>query len=137
MSPNSIFDKATQIVRDSTDVQRRFGTPLKVYGRDHGGHREGRRNFVEHTQYTCPEDGSDRVRVRFNVEGPHGNAFVFAEVSSSMSSGEFVYVLVQDKRNGRVMTVVDNRSALMAKKMAGANAEGQAVLANLLGGGKN
>ena len=46
-------------------------------------------------------------------------------------------VLVQDKRNGRVFTVVDNRSALMAKKMAGGNQEGQTVLANLLGGGKS
>ena len=46
-------------------------------------------------------------------------------------------MLVQDKRNGRVFTVVDNRSALMAKKMAGGNQEGQTVLANLLGGGKS
>lgn len=38
-----------------------------------------------------PEDGSKRTRVRFNIEGPHGNAFVFAEVSSEMPSGEFVY----------------------------------------------
>ena len=46
-------------------------------------------------------------------------------------------VLVQDKRNGRVFTIVDNRSALMAKKMAGGNQEGQTVLANLLSGGKS
>ena len=46
-------------------------------------------------------------------------------------------MLVQDKRNGRVFTVVDNRSALMAKKMAGGYQEGQTVLANLLGGGKS
>lgn len=46
---------------------------------------------IRHTERVDPEDGSKRVRVRFNIEGPHGNAFVFAEVSSDMPSGEFVY----------------------------------------------
>ena len=44
-----------------------------------------------HTERVDPDDGSKRTRVRFNIEGPHGNAFVFAEVSSDMPSGEFVY----------------------------------------------
>ena len=44
-----------------------------------------------HTERVDQEDGSKRTRVRFNIEGPHGNAFVFAEVSSDMPSGEFVY----------------------------------------------
>jgi import inner membrane translocase subunit TIM21 len=61
---------------------------------------------------------------------------VFAEVSKDMPSGEFVYLLVQDKRNGQVITVVDNRSALLAKRMAGGSQEGADVFANLLGGGK-
>lgn len=43
------------------------------------------------SEYTDKDDGSKRVRVRFNLEGEHGNAFVFAEVSNNMSSGEFVY----------------------------------------------
>ena len=46
-------------------------------------------------------------------------------------------MLVQDKRNGRIFTIVDNGSALMAKKMAGGNQEGQIVLAYLLGGKSN
>lgn len=136
MSPNSIFDRATDIIRDNHEVQKRYGNPLKVYGRDHGGHREGRRNFIEHTQYKNKDDGSDRTRVRFNLEGPFGNAFVFAEVSADMPSGEFVYLLVQDKRNGRVTTVIDNRSKLMAQRMAGGNKEGQAIFASLLGSSK-
>ena len=135
MSPNTVFDKASSIIRQNTEVKKRFGESFKTYGRDHGGHREGRRNFIEHTEYTNPEDNTKRTRVRFNLDGPYGQAFVFAEVSKDMPSGEFVYILVQDKRNGAVITVVDNRSALLAKKLAGGSAEGQNVFSTLLGGG--
>ena len=68
MSPNAIFDRASDVVRRHDDVKRRFGDPLKTYGRDHGGHREGRRNFIEHTDYVDAEDGTKRTRVRFNLE---------------------------------------------------------------------
>jgi mitochondrial import inner membrane translocase subunit TIM21 len=47
MSANQIFDKAFSKVKEHPEVKRRFGDSLKAYGRDHGGHREGRRNFVE------------------------------------------------------------------------------------------
>jgi import inner membrane translocase subunit TIM21 len=134
MSPNSVFDRAFHVLRDNPEIQQRFGEPLKAYGRDHGGHREGRRNFVENTQYPCKEDGSNRTRIRFNLEGKFGHAYVFAEVSSDMPAGEFVYLLVQDKRNGRVITIVDNRTALTVRRMAGESKEGNEVLHNLLVG---
>ena len=136
MSPNSVFDTAFEKIRHHPEILQRFGEPLKAYGRDHGGHREGRRNFIEHTQYTSKDDGSKRTRVRFNLEGQFGQAFVFAEVSADMPSGEFVYLLVQDKRNGRVITVIDNRAALTAKRMAGGSKEGMEAFQNLLGGGR-
>ncbi|KAL7542449.1 hypothetical protein ACHAXR_011787 [Thalassiosira sp. AJA248-18] len=136
MSPNTIFDKASSLIKQNEEVKRRFGDSFKTYGRDHGGHREGRRNFIEHTDYTDPDDGTKRTRVRFNLEGQYGGAFVFAEVSKDMPSGEFVYILVQDKRNGAVIAVQDNRSALLAKRMAGGSQEGRDVFSNLLGGGK-
>ena len=47
MSPNRVFDKAVGKVTEHPEVIRRFGAQLKAYGRDHGGHREGRRNFIE------------------------------------------------------------------------------------------
>ena len=106
-------------------------------GRDHGGHREGRRNFIEHTNYKSEDDGSNRTRVRFNLEGKYGTAFVFAEVSSDMKSGEFVYILVQDKRNGHVITIQDNRSALTAARLSGGNQDSMAAIGNLLSGGKS
>lgn len=135
MSPNRVFDRSFDIIRKDSDIIQRFGDPLKAYGRDHGGHREGRRNFIEHTEYKNEEDGSNRTRVRYNLEGRYGNAFVFAEVSSDMPSGEFVYVLVQDKSNGRVHTVVDNRASLTAQRLAGGK-EAQGAMAQLLSGGK-
>ena len=46
-------------------------------------------------------------------------------------------MLVQDVRNGRVITIVDNRAMLLAQRMAGGNAEGQKALGALLGGGKS
>lgn len=135
MSPNTVFNKASSLVRKHPQVLRQYGESIKVYGRDHGGHREGRRNFVENTQYESPDDGTKRTRVRFNLEGQFASAFCFAEVSNQMSSGEFVYVLVQDKQSGRVITVVDNRAALTAKRMAGGNQESASAMQQLLGGG--
>ena len=49
----------------------------------------------------------------------------------------YLLVLVQDVRNGRVITVVDNRAMMLAQRMAGGNAEGQKALGALLGGGKS
>ena len=137
MSPNNVFNSSFEIVRNDPEVQRRYGDSLKAYGRDHGGHREGRRNFVEHKEYVDEQDGSKRTRVRYNLEGRFGNAFVFAEVSSQQPSGEFVYILVQDKSNGRTHTVVDNRAALTAARLAGSNKEASSAMSQLLTGSSN
>lgn len=136
MSPNSIKNAAHDVIANDANIAYRYGTPIKTYGKDHGGKREGRRNFIEHSEYTDSEDGSKRVRVRFNLEGPKAKAFVFAEVSKDMPSGEFVYLLVQDKRNGVVNTVIDNRSMLAAKRMAAGSKEGEEAFASLLAGGR-
>jgi mitochondrial import inner membrane translocase subunit TIM21 len=136
MSPNSIFDRSFDIVRKDPDVLRRYGETIKGYGRDHGGHREGRRNFIEHTEYVDQQDGSKRVRVRYNIEGRFGYAFVFAEVSSSQPAGEFVYLLVQDKANGHTHTIVDNRAAMTAARLMGDNKEAGSAISQLLSGGK-
>jgi mitochondrial import inner membrane translocase subunit TIM21 len=140
MSPNSVFDKSFNKIRNDPEIQRRYGSTIKAFGRDHGGHREGRRNFVEHTQYVSQDDKSNRTRVRYNIESqvpPFTGraAFVFAEVSSQMPNGEFVYILVQDKANGSVHTVVDNRAALTAARLTSNNPEAQSAISQLLTGG--
>lgn len=45
-------------------------------------------------------------------------------------------MLVQDKSNGRVQTVIDNRAALTAQRLAGGSKETMAAMSQLLGGGK-
>jgi import inner membrane translocase subunit TIM21 len=134
MSPNTVFNGASKKVREHPQVRRQYGDSLKFYGRDHGGHREGRRNFIEQTQYTDPDDGTKRTRVRFNLEGQFNSAFCFTEVSNDMKSGEYVYILVQDKQTGRTITVVDNRAALTAKRLAGGNQQTSSAMQQLLGG---
>jgi mitochondrial import inner membrane translocase subunit TIM21 len=135
MSPNSVFSRAIDVIRSHDQVKRQYGeSGLKFYGRDHGSHREGRRNFIEHTDYNSPDDGTRRTRVRFNMESQFASAFCFAEVSSDMPSGEFVYVLVQDKQSGRVITIVDNRAALTAQRLAGGNTETASAMQQLLSG---
>jgi import inner membrane translocase subunit TIM21 len=136
VSPNRVFDRSFDFIRKDSDVQSWYGDTLKAHGRDHDGHREGRQNFVEHTQYKNEEDGSQRTRVRYNVEGQFGEAFVFAEVSNQMPSGEFVYILVQDKSNARVQTVVDNRAALTAQRLSGSQESQSAMTQLLFGSGK-
>jgi import inner membrane translocase subunit TIM21 len=135
MSPNSVFNGACKAIRANSQVVRQYGDSIKFYGKDHGGKREGRRNFIEHTNYQSPDDGTNRIRVRFNLEGQFTSAFCFAEVSADMPSGEFVYVLVQDKKSGRVVTVVDNRASLTAKKLAGGNQDTANAMQQLLGRG--
>lgn len=116
------------------EVLNRYGEPLKGYGRDGGGRREGRRNFVEHKNYVA-EDGSKRLRIRFNIEGPFGNAFVFAEVTSEMGKGEWMYLLVQDLQTGRVLTVEDNRAMHDALGKARSEEEKEAIRALIQSGG--
>jgi import inner membrane translocase subunit TIM21 len=71
-------------------VTLRLGSPLTGYGRDHGGRREGRRNFIEHED-VVHENGTKSIRIRFNVEGPRGKGQVFAEVAYNMTRGGLFY----------------------------------------------
>jgi len=129
MSPNAVFDGATAKIRTNEEVKWRFGENFKTYGRDHGGHREGHRNFVSRYQRIKEDEGTvqprgavrDGVRLRGGVRLD--------------AVGGFVYVMVQDKRNGGVVSVVENRSMLLARKLAGGSDAGRDVFARLLGTG--
>ena len=89
------------------------GADMKAFGRDVGRSTEGRRNHVESYSYTA-DDGSNRLRIRFNIKGEKSQVLVWAEVSDRMNSSEYVYVIVQDLKTGRVKTIVDNRDQLEA-----------------------
>ena len=141
---SSINSKGLQIayaccgLRNDHNVSLKYGEDLKCYGTDRGGSREGRRNFVESTNYVSKDDGSNRCRIRYNIEGGGGRnfGFVFAEVSDKMNAGEFVYILVQDRRTGGTMTILDNRAAIRAGLYGQEGGGGMDALAKLLGGGK-
>jgi hypothetical protein len=83
-------------------------------------------------------DGSERTRIRFNIKGNRGQVRVWAEVSiceggrvrviiicmplhqhqvsSKMESGEFVYLICQNVRSGRVLTVADRRDDVTSEE---------------------
>ena len=52
-----------------------------------------------------------------------------------MNSGEFVYILVQDKRGGQIIPIVDNRSLLMSQSLSGGSEGMMDSMAKLLGSG--
>lgn len=79
--------------------------------------------------YDEPKDNSTRTRVRFNVKGPKGHCMVWAEVSNKMSDNEYVYLICQDMRTGRVITIEDNRDRLELQSQQSSEAGGNAMAA--------
>jgi len=116
LSPTVIMDKAFDKCQQFSEVGQRLGKPLKAYGRDHGGHREGRRNVVENVAYD-DERGVKHVRVAFNVEGRYGKGTIYAEVRKGMSRGEFHYLLFEDHRSKDVIALIDNRKELKREEV--------------------
>lgn len=110
LSPQSLFSEAFEVVKNHDEIRAITGDGMRAFGRD-TGRNEGRRNHVDSRKYDA-EDGSTRMRVRFYVQGPRGKCLVWAEVSNKMSDNEYVYLICQDMRSGRVVTVEDNRSRL-------------------------
>jgi hypothetical protein len=86
---------------------------MRAFGRDTGRNTEGRRNHLDSYEYVA-DDGSQRTRVKFNVKGSKGQMLVWMEVSNKMADDQFVYLICQNAKTGRVLTVVDNREELAA-----------------------
>lgn len=132
MNPNSLFNEAVDEITNNDQIRSRLGMPIRGYGRDHGGHREGRRNFIENVSLEDPVDGTPRLRIKFNVKGSFEHAFGFAEVRKGMPKGEWVYLMVQLSRGGEVIVVQDNRQMLRADSK-----EEQEAIRTLLHGSKD
>lgn len=114
MNPNSIFSDVFDMLQYNEEIMVVVGEGMKAYGRDVGRNTEGRRNHIDSYKYKA-EDGTDRIRTRFNIKGAKGKVMVWAEVSSGMADNQYVYIVCQDMRNGRVITIVDNRDQLEAE----------------------
>ena len=110
MAPNTVFNSALDRVNSDSKTAMELGQPIKGYGRDFGGRREGRRNFVQHQEYE-DDDGVAHTRIIFNIEGPKGDkAKVYADVAETMSSGQFYYLIIETLgAQKKVWSVVDNR----------------------------
>ena len=111
MNPNSLFSELFDLLRHKDMITRLCGEDVKAFGRDVGRSTEGRRNHIDSYTYTGP-DGSNRMRVRFNMKGSKGQVRVFAEVSDRMADNEYVYLIAQNVRTGRVHTFEDERDRL-------------------------
>jgi hypothetical protein len=112
LSPNSVFSESFELVEKNTDVVNMLGSPMKGYGKDHGGRRAGRRNHISSQQWK-DDGGIDHTRILYTAEGPSGGlASVFVEKTSAQGDGDFVYIVVQDQRTGKVIPVIDNRETI-------------------------
>ncbi|OQR96940.1 transmembrane protein [Achlya hypogyna] len=128
MSPNSLFGEASDIILQNDMVLQRLGAPIRCYGRDYGGNKEGRRNFIEHVELNDKEGNKTRLRIKFNLQGPNGKAQAWAETNAGMKKGEYVYLIVQTY-TGEIIKIQDNRQILQAE-----TEEERDALKRLLGG---
>lgn len=115
LSGTNVFSDATKIVLEDPDVNRYLGGNVKAYGKDFGGQRAGRRNWIENYIYE-DEDGLQHCRIKFNVEGNRGKGEIFAEKSKEMGPGEFHYLVFVDGNTGAVVGIIDNRVYLPIEK---------------------
>ena len=115
LSGTSVFNDAVKLTLDNPDVNRYLGGNLKCYGKDFGGKRAGRRNWIENYVYE-DEDGLQYCRIKFNVEGNRGKGEMYAEKSKEMGTGEFNYLVFVDGNTGAVVGIIDNRQYLPVEK---------------------
>eukprot|EP01039_Chlorochromonas_danica_P003768 gene3768-4118_t len=134
-SPQGLFSAVFDHIRYNDVIVEMVGDNAKAFGRDVGRNTEGRRNHVDSYKYKA-EDGSTRLRVRFNIKGDKAQIRVWAESSSKLPSDQYVYIIVQSLRTGQVYTVVDNRDMIAAGMMSGSDTIDSAIFKALLPGGK-
>lgn len=127
-----LYDEVFELLRHNDEITRIVGDNIHAFG-DFGN----RNRNVMNKKYTGP-DGSERMRIRFNIKGTKGRVTVWAEVSDKIAAHEYVYIVCQDARSGRVFTIVDIRDKTdVAPIDSGLGAEGNNALSALLTGGKS
>jgi hypothetical protein len=113
MGANSLFSEVFDLLRSNDQVLETVGDGAVAFGRDTGRNTEGRRNHIDSYKYKAV-DGTYRLRIRMNIKGSKGQVRVWAEVADDMKKNQFVYLIIQNVRNGRVTTIVDRRDELEA-----------------------
>jgi hypothetical protein len=137
MSPNRIYSDAFELLKGNAELQRMIGEDMTAFGRSAGRRHFDSRTFVD-------DYGANRTRIRFNIRGSRGQVMVWSEMADSFvdSTDEFSYLIVQDRRSGRVLTVQDNRSKLDEMAQTGqlvinetVLGKAQKMITGLMGGG--
>lgn len=105
-SPNSVYSKALDIVKQHAEVTLAVGEPIKAYGEETS---RGRRRHVSHQEYIV--DGSNYMRVKFYISGSKRKATVHVDTKeTSRGKFEFRYIFVElEGYPTETIVVEDNR----------------------------
>ena len=141
MSSTHLYMEASEYLQNNDDVKEMIGTPMRSFGRDTGN--ESRRTMPDECKFS--DESPKRLRIKFNITGPKGHVVVFGEVNEEMTQQhEWAYLIVQDVRSKKVLTVHDQRDALRQKERERALASSSdgdggtgELMKNLLYGGSN
>ena len=119
LSPNHVFSTSFDKIRENDHVIGRLGRNVKAYGFDHGGRREGRRNFVTH-DIINDDDGVPHCQVKYTIEGDDGRkGTVYASMKKGAESGMFDYIILEIKSRSRneAVALIDNRVRLSREEV--------------------
>ncbi|CAI5448598.1 unnamed protein product [Caenorhabditis angaria] len=104
-SPQTIFNRALDIVREDGRCQDIFGPTIAGFGEETA---RGRRRHVAHHKYE--KDGRQRIRVLFHVKGDRGEGIAQAEMERRDGDWEWRFLYVENKQRPKTTHVlIDNR----------------------------
>uniref|UniRef100_A0A8R1HIN6 Mitochondrial import inner membrane translocase subunit Tim21 n=1 Tax=Caenorhabditis japonica TaxID=281687 RepID=A0A8R1HIN6_CAEJA len=104
-SPQAIFNKALDLVRNDGRCQDIFGASIAGFGEETA---RGRRRHVAHHKYE--KDGMQRIRVLFHVKGDRGEGIAQAEMEQRDGDWQWRFLYVEDKKRPKTTHVlIDNR----------------------------
>ncbi|CAB3406219.1 unnamed protein product [Caenorhabditis bovis] len=104
-SPQTIFNKALEIVRNDGRCMDMFGATIAGFGEETS---RGRRRHVAHHKYE--KDGRERIRVLFHVKGERDEGIAQAEMEKRDGDWQWRFLYVENKRRPKTTHVlIDNR----------------------------
>ncbi|XP_055859386.1 mitochondrial import inner membrane translocase subunit Tim21 [Episyrphus balteatus] len=116
-SPNNIYSKALERVKEEPRVQDSLGAPIKGFGEES---RRGRRQHVAHSKFE--RNGVPHIRMQFYIQGIRNKATVHLEMKETSGDYTYRYLFVQlDHYPHTTIILEDNR--LSDKQALGSNME--------------
>ncbi|XP_055921733.1 mitochondrial import inner membrane translocase subunit Tim21 [Eupeodes corollae] len=104
-SPNNIYSRALERVKEEPRVQDVLGAPIKGFGEES---RRGRRQHVAHSKFE--RNGVPHLRMQFYVQGIRNKATVHLEMKETSGKFTYRYLFVQlDHYPNTTIILEDNR----------------------------